>query len=352
MGNKKITMSDIAKELNLSINAISLALNDRAGVSEKTRRQVLNKAEEMGYLDQRKKYNVVYSNKNICVIIEKRFFEDLQFYGRVLLGIENTAKEGGYDIFVNSFEKDEKKVPACVENKKVSGVIVVGKISDEVLSRLREYRLPVVLVDHISYRESTDCIITDNKAGTFKITKYLITNGFQKIGFFGDIRYSPSVRERFWGYQEALQEYMPFQDFESSMNYVEQYSMLNKVEDYVIGQDMEGLKNSFLLIKERPEVLICSNDKSAILLCKALELLGYQIPQDISIVGFDDIELGKMVVPKITTVHVDKELMGKKGMQRLLYRIEHPNDKVEKIMMDVSIVERESVKIPYKNICS
>ena len=348
MGRKKITMADIAKELNLSINAISLALNDRAGVSEDTRRVILDKAEEMGYLDQSKKYTSVYSNKNICVMLEKRFFEDLQFYGRVLLGVEAAAKESGYDVFVNSFKREERQVPACIENKKVSGVIVIGKIPDEILGILKTYHLPVVLVDYISYQESTDCIVTDNRAGTFKMTKYLIQNGFKKIGFFGDIRYSPSVKERFWGYQEALQEVLSFPNFESTMKYVEQYSMLNNVEEYVIHKNIEALKNSFLEIQEKPEVLICSNDKLAILLCKVLEILGYEIPRDIGIVGFDDIELGKMVIPQLTTIHVDKELMGKKGMQRLLYRIENPNDKIEKIVMDVGIIERGSVKTPFQ----
>ena len=169
--------------------------------------------------------------------------------------------------------------------------------------------------------------------------------GFQKIGFFGGIEYSPSVKERFWGYQEALQVYMGL-DFESSMEYVKRYSALSWIEEYVIAGDMDALARSFQEIPEMPEVLMCSNDRAAIYMCKVLEGLGYHVPQQISVVGFDDIELGKMVTPRITTVHVNKELMGRRGMQKLIYRLEHPEDRIEKIIMDVQIVERDSVKLP------
>ena len=86
-------MKDIADKLNLSINAVSLALNDKTGVGEETKRLILNTAEEMGYLDQSVKYMQNYSNKNICVLLKNRFFRDFRFYGRVLLGIEEEAKK-------------------------------------------------------------------------------------------------------------------------------------------------------------------------------------------------------------------------------------------------------------------
>ena len=92
MARKRVTMKDIADKLNLSINAVSLALNDKTGVGEETKRLILNTAEEMGYLDQSVKYMQNYSNKNICVLLKNRFFRDFRFYGRVLLGIEEEAK--------------------------------------------------------------------------------------------------------------------------------------------------------------------------------------------------------------------------------------------------------------------
>ncbi len=345
MKEKRVTMSDIAKKLGLSINAVSLALNGKVGVSEETRKRILTEAEEMGYLDQNDKYTVAYSNKNICILLEHRFFRDMYFYGRVMLGVENAAKEAGYDMLVKSFDESVEVVPDCVEKKKVSGIIVIGKLSDEYLRRLKSYGLPIVLVDYMSVEESTDCVMTDNKTGGFKITRYLIEKGFTKIGFFGGMEYSPSVRERFWGYQEGIRKLLNFPDFESSMRYVETYSSLNKIEEYVIHNDAKMIWKAFCDIKERPQVLVCSNDKLAILLCKVLEERGLRVPEDVSVVGFDDIELSKMVSPGLTTVHVYKDRMGRKGVERLIYRMEHPKERVGKVVMDVDLVERNSAKL-------
>lgn len=340
---KRVTMKDIAAKLKLSINAVSLALNSREGVSEGTRKLVLQTAEEMGYLARNSKYNAAYSNRNLCILLENRFFKDMQFYGRILLGLEEAAKKAGYDIFVNSFE-GEQRIPPCIEQKKVAGIIVVGMIADEFLIRLKSFGLPVVLVDHTSQAVSTDSILSDNKSGTYRVTRYLLERGFERIGYFGGVDYSQSVKDRFLGYQEAMQACLSHTTLEESMHYLRQFSCLYGVEEFVIKQDMEQIGRLFQKIPRRPEAVICSNDKAAILLCKALERLGYQIPRDISIVGFDDIELCKMVLPGITTVRVDKELMGKKAMDRLLKKIENPKEKVEKIILDVRLIERGSVR--------
>lgn len=341
---KRVTMKDIAARLGLSINAVSLALNDRAGVGDETRRLILDTAEEMGYLDQSVKYIQTYSNKNICVLMKYRFFRDFRFYGRILLGIEEEAKKSGYDVFINSYE-EEGTIPSCVENKKVAGIIVVGKMSDAYLRQLKSYSMPVVLADHASLTEATDSIMSDNKLGTFKMTAYLIERGFTKIGYFGDAQYTPSTLERFQGYQEAMLRYLNIDGYRASMDYVLKYSSIGDVEEKVIDQDMDGLFEMFKQIKEKPDVLLCSNDELAIMLIKVLQKNGYKIPEDISIVGFDDIELSRMVLPALTTIHVSKKLMGQKTVDRLLYRISHPKDGIEKLVLNVEIVERDSVAV-------
>ncbi len=233
---KKVTMKDIAVKLGLSINA--------------------------------PKYMSTYSSKNICVLLRSIYFRDMHFYSKILIGIEQEARKLGYDLLINFYE-DEFEVPNCVENKRVAGIVIVGKIQDHYLIELKSYQIPVVLVDHTSFTESTDSILTDNKLNIFK-----------------------QVKE----------------------------------------------------VQELPEVFVCSNDNAAIQLCSALKIIGYQVPEDIGVVGFDDIDLSSMITPKITTIRVNKELMGKKAIQRLVWRIANPKEPVENIIMNVDIVERESVK--------
>lgn len=134
-------------------------------------------------------------------------------------------------------------------------------------------------------------------------------------------------------------------DFESSIEYIQKYSALNNIEDYVIRNDAKGIEKSLRNIKEIPEVLVCANDKLAILVCKVLEDMGMHIPEDIGVVGFDDIELSKMVSPGLTTVHVYKDLLGRKGVERLIYRMTHPKERVEKIVMGVDLIKRNSAKL-------
>lgn len=341
MRRKRVTMKDIADRLDLSINAVSLALNDRAGVGEETRKQILDTAEELGYLEQSPQYMQTYSNKNICILLKHRFFRDFRFYGRILLGIEEEAKKSGYDVFMNSFEKEE--IPACVEGRKVSGIIVVGKIEDSFLTRLKSYHIPVVLADHESMEEPTDSVTSDSRFGAYRMAAWLLERGITRIGYFGDIGYTPSTLNRFLGAQEAVQKYLQLESFKESVAYMEQFSALAGVEDYVIAQDMEGLYGVFEKIEKKPDVLICSNDELAVLLMRTLQQKGFVIPDDIGIVGFDDIELSRMVTPTLTTVHVQKKQMGIRAMQRLLYRMSHPNDSVERIVMDVEVIVRDSV---------
>ena len=340
---KKVTMKDIAVKLGLSINAVSLALNDRVGVSEETRRQVLSVAEELGYLEHTPKYMSTYSSKNICVLLRSIYFRDMHFYSKILIGIEQEARKLGYDLLINFYE-DEFEVPNCVENKRVAGIVIVGKIQDNYLIELKSYQIPVVLVDHTSFTESTDSILTDNKLGTFKVTKYLIDKGYNKIGFFGDLNYSISIKERFFGYQEAI-KLLPDLNSQHKVNgYTERYSVLSDIEDYILTNNIEKITEQVKEVQELPEVFVCSNDNAAIQLCSVLKIIGYQVPEDIGVVGFDDIDLSSMITPKITTIRVNKELMGKKAIQRLIWRIANPKEPVENIIMNVDIVERESVK--------
>ena len=340
--SKKVTMKDIAEKLNISINAVSLALNNKIGVSDETRLLVLKTAEQMGYLDKSIKYKRIFSSKNLCVLLKNMYFKDMYFYSKILIGIEQEARQKGYDIIV-SFYEDAFRMPNCIEEGKVCGVIAVGKIEDEHLLEIKKYKIPIVLVDHSSLRESIDSIVTDNKLGAFKMTKYLIDKGYRNIGFFGDLEYSISVKERFFGYQEAIREYFSTRSQKSTNDYIFKYSFLDNVEEYIIEQNTEKIISCLRKIDNMPEVLICSNDNAAIQVCDALKNMGYNIPKDIGVVGFDDIVLCTMVTPRLTTVRVNKELMGKKAVEKLLWRISNEDSAVENSSLSVDIIERESV---------
>ena len=339
----KITMKDIAERLDISINAGSLALNSKAGVSEETRKQVLDVAEELGYLDKSPKFVKSFANKNICVIIKKYYFEDNTFYSKIMMGIGEESRRKGYDIITCLINETEENIPSCIESKKVCGIIVIGTIEDEYLVKLKNYKIPVVLVDHTSLLESTDSILTDNKLGSFNITKLLIEKGYKDIGFFGDLEYSLSIKERFFGYREAIKKFLKFNNFKEAEVFIEEQSVLYDVEQNIIDKNIEGIKERINRINKIPEAFVCSNDNAAIALITSLKELGYMVPKDIAVVGFDDIVLSSLIEPKLTTVRVEKDFMGRKAVDRLLWRIENKKDPDEKTILSVEVIERDSV---------
>ncbi|GAA0109120.1 MULTISPECIES: LacI family DNA-binding transcriptional regulator [Clostridium] len=339
----KITMKDIAERLDISINAVSLALNSKAGVSEETRKQVLDVAEELGYLDKSPKFVKSFANKNICVIIKKYYFEDNTFYSKIMMGIGEESRRKGYDIITCLINETEENIPSCIESKKVCGIIVIGTIEDEYLVKLKNYKIPVVLVDHTSLLESTDSILTDNKLGSFNITKLLIEKGYKDIGFFGDLEYSLSIKERFFGYREAIKKFLKFNNFKEAEVFIEEQSVLYDVEQNIIDKNIEGIKERINRINKIPEAFVCSNDNAAIALITSLKELGYMVPKDIAVVGFDDIVLSSLIEPKLTTVRVEKDFMGRKAVDRLLWRIENKKDPDEKTILSVEVIERDSV---------
>lgn len=194
--------------------------------------------------------------------------------------------------------------------------------------------------------------MTDNKLGGFIVTKYLIEKGFQKIGFFGELKYSLSIKERFFGFKEALGSFGAEHGIINMAveEYIGQYSVTEDIEEAVLSNDINKIIDCIKGIDYLPQVYICSNDKAAILLLTSLQTLGYHAPNDISVVGFDNIDMCEKINPKLTTVNVNKEMMGKRAVERLIYRIAHRNSISENTVIGVNLVERDSVGIPSKTI--
>ena len=340
--DKKITMKQLADRLGISVNAVSLALNNKEGVSEKTRRQILQLANETGYLEQSNKYNKAFSSKNICVLIRKIYFQDMHFYSRVIYGIESQADQMGYDVIIQ-FMDDEINVPSCVENRKVTGIIIVGAVEKERIEMLGAYGIPMVVVDSTTYGYQVDSVLSDNRSGAFFAVDQLIRNGYRKIGFFGDLDYSLSIKERFFGYAEAMAGIMEDGSMQTALLECMKYSLLRNIEQHVLSKNTEAIAERLRTAEKLPEVFMCSNDRAAILLMNALRAQGYRIPEEIGIVGFDDMEISTMVVPALTTMHIAKKNMGMKAVQTLQWRLQNRKAKQEKIILPVEMVVRDSV---------
>lgn len=310
----KVTMKDIAKELNISINAVSIALNDKPGVSDSMRLKILRTADKMGYINEKHHYLSVFSKSNICILMQSYYANTGHFYSTVLRSIVERAKQLSYMSILNYFEDNQFEFPDCIIDRKVAGILVVGKISDQNLNQLKNTGIPVVLVDYTSLGDTCDCVLTHNKQGGYLITQYVLDKGYKRVGFFGDLEYSLSFSDRFMGYKQALVNRNIIDDIES---YINQYSILHETENYVLENDVHSIV-SLLEKRELPEVFVCANDSNAFILLNALTLMNIKVPDQIGITGFDDTPLCDKTIPKLTTVQVQKELMGEIAVNKLI----------------------------------
>lgn len=340
----RIRMKDIADSLGISINAVSLALNNKPGVSDDMRRRVLRTASELGYIETKEKFIRTYSSNNICVMMQKRYSEDMNFYGKVLLAVTEEARARGFDSMVDFFDDTAFVVPKAVQERRVAGVTIIGMISDDNIAALQILHVPLVIVDHASLLRRADSILTDNKLGGFLITKYLLDRGYRRIGFFGDLNYSLSIKERYFGFYEALRRKENEADYQRTGALIERWSITADIEHRALNNDVEGIAQKIKVLEELPQAFVCSNDRAAIALQLALVSLGYRVPDDISVTGFDDIDMAEKVIPRLTTIHVDKETMGRLAVQRLCHRISHRDAPCRNTVMSVELVERDSVR--------
>lgn len=338
----KVTMKDIAQRLNISINAVSIALNDKPGVSDEMRLEILKTADEMGYINQKRQYLSVFSKSNICVLMQSYYANTGHFYSIVLHSIVEQAKTFGYFSILNYFEDDQFMIPDCIEDRKVAGIIVVGKISDMNLLTLKKIGIPIVLVDFTSLCTPCDCVLTHNKQGGYMMTSYIIKKGYQRIGFFGDLDYSFSFQDRFMGFRQSLIKNGVVNQNEID-EYIQQYSFVKDIEKYILSNNIEEIIK-ILSSKKLPDVLICANDSNAFAVMNALTQIGIRIPEDIGVVGFDDTPLCEKIIPKITTIQVQKKLMGEVAVAKLIDRIRRKESVTTTQLLSVKIIERDSLK--------
>ena len=335
MRKKKIAMKDIADALHVSVNTVSLALNNKNGISEDTRQAIMQKAKELGYTLSAPSLPI----RNIALLLNKRYLKSLSFYSRVVYGITNYANQNNFNVIVDFFDNSRPIIPQSIAAGSVEGILTVGNISTEYIKLLNGTNLPLVLIDYTDYTLSTDSVGTQNLQGGYRSTEYLIRKGHRNIGFVGDIHYSNNLRERWLGFCNCIADHQDIQVCQEHRN----YSILSAIAPAVIHKDYASLTHLIQSLPKLPTAWICCNDETAVSMYQALDALNICPGRDISIIGFDDVENATLVQPTLTTMHVPKKQMGETAIMRLCSRIEDPSLPLQYITLPVYLVERDSV---------
>ncbi len=330
---KGITMKDIADRLDISVVTVSKALSDKDGVSEELRSKITKMAEEMGY----RLNTVARSMKdgysyNIGIMVPERFVGNTQsFYPFFYQHISKLLEEYQYYSILqvlSAEDEDQLVLPRAYFEKKVDGLIVLGQISIEYIQTLQQADVPIVFLDFYDERVDVDSVVSDNFYASYEITSYLIKNGHKDIAFIGDIYATSSIQDRFLGYCKAL--------------------LANKIrleQDYVINdRDKDGRFIKIALPERMPTAFVCNNDELAYNFILHLKDKGYRVPEDISVVSFDNSIYSTVSTPQLTTMVVDVEEMSKTAIKFIINKIRKENKRYGRIFIKEKILYRDSVK--------
>ena len=333
------TLRMVAEKAGVSIGTASQAINDRSNVSPETRARVLEAATALGY---RIKEQTFQPDDTQLSVVGMLTMHDMGteaapniFYSHVQAGVEIECRRRNLSLMFSTIDVDPKKRPIgwphMIREQRIDGLILIGTFIEDTIDRLQEQiDVPIVLVDGYAPNLPFDSVLTDNIQGAFSAVEHLIKKGHTHIGLIG---WNPdaftSIQERKEGYLRALHTYGIDQA------YIEE-SILDRRPAY------EAVQR---LLKRSPEVtaLFVANDETAIGIMNGFQSLGLNIPDDMSLVGFDNIELAGEIKPALTTVHVYKNWMGILGVRTLIERSRNPDQPKITTIVSTQLVIRNSV---------
>ena len=335
----KITITDIAKDSGVSPATVSLVLRDKPGVGAKTRRRVMDSAQNLGYIFRSQVPNQSKSAiKSIGLIMKVRPNDMLTlngFYAPVIAGIEGVCRQRGINMLYAHLPVDEDNIPLAppllLTDAQADGLLLVGTaVHEQTVAILQKQSAPVVLVDAYADHDPYDSVVTDNEKGAFTAVTHLIQNGHKQIAIVGSHPNAfLSIHERREGYIKAMRS----------------HGLEPIFADCHLIQE-EARETTFSLLQTNPEItaVFGCNDEVSVAIIKAAQEAGRQVPDDLSIIGFDNILLAQHITPALTTMQVDKVGMGRLAAQQLLNRIEFPESGMVRTVISPSLIPRQSVQ--------
>ena len=333
---KAVKLADIAQKLNVSVVTVSKALSGQKGVSEEMREKIKHMAREMGYKQPSAARAEERRSYSIGVLVGDRYLDKYDsFYWNMYQEVAQQALSQGcitiLEVLAAQSEKD-LILPTLVRENKVDGIIVVGMLEDAYLDMFhREIPIPVVYLDFYARHQECDAVITDNYFGMYKMTSYLFAMGHTKIAYVGNLLATDSIMDRYSGYAKALMEH--------GQKVREDWIIDDR--DRVTGRSDAGFE--LKMPEQMPTAFACNCDFAAGQVIKKLQELGYRVPEDISVVGFDNYIYPGLCDVEITTYEVDMKEMARISVNKVIKRMSGEYLKQKISIVDGHMVCKESV---------
>lgn len=330
------TMKDIAKLAGVSTSTVSHVINKTRFVSEEISERVNNAAKELNYyapsaLARSLKVN---RTKTIGMLVTT---STNPFFGEVVKGVERSCYHKGYSLILCNTEGDNERMRESINTllqKRVDGLILMcSSLEGERIDVFERYPdIPVVVMDWGPMLFTSDKIQDNSLRGGYLAAKYLIDCGHKEVGCITGPLIKHQAQMRYEGYKRAMLE----AELEFNANWIVE-------SDF----ECEGGYQAFKKMVERgplPSSIFVSNDMMAMGVINAANELGIQIPEQLSIIGYDDIHIAKFMSPSLTTIHQPKYRLGQAAVETLLRKLDEKSDEAQVVQLEPTLVERKSVK--------
>ena len=332
----KVRLADIAEKVGVSTVTVHNALSGNKGVSDELRQRIQNVADELGYqlpAEKRKELRTEESHTIGVLVAENYLAQYETFYWKMYqeLAVNATEKRcfTAVEVLKKADEMESLKLPACVEEKRIDGLIVLGEINKKYISKLKEnMEIPLIFLDFYDKDLARDAVVTDNFYGMFLLTEFLFEQGIDELGFLGSIFATSSIMDRYCGFMKSMLLHGK-----------------NIHQEWLI-EDRDKLgQMGFELPKRLPKGFVCNCDLAASMLIDKLRERGIRVPEDISVVGFDNYLYPGLADLQITTYEVNTRAMTKVALDKILKQIRNPKRGHGMDVVSGHMVIKKSVKM-------
>lgn len=334
--NENITIFDVAERAGVSYGTVSRVINNAPHVKPLTRQRVQAAMEELGYVANRQARILAGGRSNIIGVL----VPDLGtgYIGEIMRGIDAEVSLSQLDLMLYTTHRQEAKEANFVVTLTRGGVdgllLVLPRNPANYLGKLQEHGVPYVLIDHQGIDSTGPAVGATNWQGAFNATEYLIQLGHEHIGFIAGSMDLGCSQERLAGYQAALR-----------VHHLQGREELVYQGDFFQPSGYAGAQK-LLALPTPPTAIFASNDVMAMGVMEAVRDQGLRIPQDISILGFDNVPQATQVTPALTTVQQPLEQMGRMATQILLDRLKNPGAAARRIELPTELIVRASTSVP------
>lgn len=329
-------MSDIAQRLGISVVSVSNALAGRGGVSEEMRARILETAAQLGYGNYGQSKRPAAQRRNIGLLCPERFFgnSSSSFYIGLYRSVSQECERLGSSVLLELISDPAEQnlvLPRLVTDHRVDALIFLGDVDKRYLQAGVSCGLPGILLDFYCQTDRPmDAVLSDNVQGGYILTRHLLQSGRKQICFVGSIFSTTSNMDRYLGYIQAL--------LEAGSHPTPQL----RLED----RDAFGKFTELVLPQPMPDAFLCACDEVAFHLIRKLKDLGYRIPEDISVVGYDDSQYAQLSVPQLTAYRVDADGMAAAVVARLLARLDGAESWQGCSVISGKLIPRQSSLLP------